>query len=87
MNTHHICCINTATKEVFHIEEASKETLAKKLFIAYNKAWNLHFCKTKQIRLEENNTALSCIRYCYSDQSELTYEQANKIYLKQIKEM
>ena len=85
--TFNIYCINTSDKCAFLIESVTSEKLAKKLFQLYNKTWNLHYAKTKGIKLNEENVNLSCIRYCYSTEDELTYEVCNKQYLKQIKEM
>lgn len=87
MNTFNIYCINTSDKCAFLIESVTSEKLAKKLFQLYNKTWNLDYAKKKGIKLNEENVNLSCIRYCYSEESELSYDQANKIYLRMVKEL
>lgn len=85
--TFNIYCINTSDKCAFLIESVTSEKLARKLFQLYNRTWSLDYAKKKGIKLNEENVNLSCIRYCYSNEDGLSYDQCNKQYLKQLREV
>ena len=71
--------INSESKEVFIVDEGLSLTLAKKMSKKYSLTWSYE--------IGDKETSLNVIKgYCFSDKSELSYQQALKMFKQQISE-
>ena len=79
MILYNIFVINSESKEAFIVDEGLSLTLAKKLSKKYSLTWS---CE-----VGDKETSLKCIKgYLLSDKSELSYQQALKMFKQQISE-
>ena len=76
---YNIFVINSESKEAFIVDEGLSLTLAKKLSKKYSLTWSYE--------VGDKETSLKIVKwYCFSEKSELSYQQALKLFKQQIGE-